>query len=96
MTDLEILKAVHQLHLMLFAAIKKELLSRRGQVAELQDCQFLSYGPDDMCVETTVTAVYIKEDTVWANFEDAYTGEHSEPIAACFTVDELLSIFDAM
>ena len=91
-----IAEAAHQFNFMIRKAIEEELLSTEGNRVDLDDCSFPSYGLDDMCIETFVTSVYIKNDDVWANFEDTYSGKYSAPIAACFTIDELLQILDGM
>jgi hypothetical protein len=96
MYNKEIAEAAHRFNWMIRKAIEEELLSTSVNRVDLEDCKFLSYSIDDMIVETSVTAVYIKENTVWADFEDEYTGKHSEPLAACFTIDELLTILNAM
>ena len=77
---------------LILKTIKDELLKSKEHEVELHDCSFPSECLDDVVTLTFVTKVYLKDDDVWVDFEDDYSGRHAAPLVECFSLDEMLDV----
>jgi len=77
---------------LILKTIKEELLKTEGQKVELHDCSFPSECLDDVVTMSFVTSVYLKDDDIWVDFQDDYSGKHAAPLAECFSLNEMLDV----
>ena len=96
MYDRDVYEMIGECRKLIYEVIKKELLNYKEKRVELHDCSFASESLDDMLVVSYVTSVYLKNDDIWIDFHDEYSGEHSMPILECLTVTEMLDVMDGV
>ena len=92
MYNKDVFEEIYKCRELILKVIENEFITSNTKRFNLNDCRFPSYSPDGVVMETTVTSIYLKDNDVWVDFHDEFTGEHSFPLNDCFTVDEMISI----